>query len=238
MIHVGCCGWRKAHDTTFAHFRLLEVQKTFYKPPMTRTTRRWRQEEAPSDFPFTLKAWQLITHEPSSPTYRKADLEIDEDATDRYGSFRPTDEVFEAWGRTREIAEALTAPIILFQCPASFDPTPEHKENIRAFFGELDRGGFSFAWEPRGDWKANDIAALCEDLDLIHCVDPFEAQTVTEAVAYFRLHGIEGYYHNFTGEELEQVRARCEPFETTYVLFNNVSMWEDALCFREMLGQR
>lgn len=238
MIHVGCCGWRKAHDTTFGHFQLLEVQKTFYKPPMTRTARRWRQEEAPPDFEFTLKAWQLITHEPSSPTYRRVDLEIDEEAEGRYGSFRPTEEVFEAWERTFEIAEVLEAAVIVLQCPASFEPTSEHKENMWAFFGEIDRAGFSLAWEPRGEWEDGEIAILCQDLNLIHCVDPFKSETVTKNVAYFRLHGVEGYYHNYSDEELERVRAWCEPFETAYVLFNNISMWEDALRFREMLGQR
>jgi len=52
MIHVGCCGWRKAHDTTYDHFGLIEIQKTFYKPPMVRTARRWREEEAPRISPL------------------------------------------------------------------------------------------------------------------------------------------------------------------------------------------
>ncbi|MHC1610664.1 MAG: DUF72 domain-containing protein [Candidatus Methanospirareceae archaeon] len=34
---------------------------------------RWRLR-APKEFEFTVKAWQLITHEPTSPTYRKARL--------------------------------------------------------------------------------------------------------------------------------------------------------------------
>ncbi len=235
MIHVGCCGWRKAHDTTFEHFRLLEVQKTFYKPPMERTARRWR-DQAPADFLFTLKAWQLITHEPSSPTYRRADLDIRDEARDRYGAFRPTEEVLQAWERTRAIADALAVPIVLFQCPASFDPTAEHKEAMRAFFGEIGRQPFTFAWEPRGAWQEDEIAALCQELDLIHCVDPFTSRTVTEHLAYFRLHGIDGYYHNYSDDELEQVVAWCEPFETAYVLLNNVSMWDDALRLRRMLG--
>lgn len=237
MIHVGTCGFRKAHDTTFEHLRLLEVNKTFYKPPMDRTARRWREEEGPEDFVFTLKAWQLITHEPSSPTYRKADLDIPDATRDHYGSFRPTDEVFDAWDRTREIADILNAPIVLFQCPASFEPTEDHKQAMRAFFGEADRGDLIFAWEPRGEWTEEAIAALCEELDLLHCVDPFDADTVTDEVAYFRLHGIDGYYHNYADEELEELRGLCQFFDETYVLFNNVSMWEDALRFREILGQ-
>jgi len=229
VIRVGCCGWRKSHDTTFAHLQLLEVQRTFYKPPMVRTARRWR-EEAPSDFVFTLKVWQLIPHEPSSPTYRKADLDVPDEAADRYGSFRPTT-------RTLEIADVLVAPLVVFQCPASFEPTVQHKENVRAFFESADRDGVTFAWEPRGEWGKDEIATLCHDLDLVHCIDPFESETVTGDPACFRPHGIDGYYHNYSDEELDELRARCDPFETAYALFNNVSMWEDALRFRELLGQ-
>jgi hypothetical protein len=35
-------------------------------------------------------------HDPSSPTYRKADLDIPDEKSDRYGTFRPTDDVFDA----------------------------------------------------------------------------------------------------------------------------------------------
>ncbi len=49
---------------------MLELQKTFYRPPRLPTAERWRRE-TPAEAEFTLKAWQLITHEPSSPTYRR-----------------------------------------------------------------------------------------------------------------------------------------------------------------------
>jgi uncharacterized protein YecE (DUF72 family) len=110
---------------------------------MVRTARRWREAEAPSDFVFTLEAWQLITHDPSSPTYHKADLDISDEKRERYATFRPTNEVFDAWDRTREIAETLVAPIVLFQCPVSLEPTDEHKESMGAFFGEVERGDFT-----------------------------------------------------------------------------------------------
>jgi len=45
----------------FTQFKLVEVQQTFYKMPKLDTALGWRQE-APSDFEFSLKAWQLITH--------------------------------------------------------------------------------------------------------------------------------------------------------------------------------
>lgn len=235
MIRVGCCGFPRRHAEVFSTLSLLEVQKTFYKPPRVATARRW-SEEAPEGFVFTLKAWQLITHEPTSPTYRRAGIEVPGDAAGHYGAFRATEEVFEAWERTREIADALDAAVVVFQCPASFRPTAEHRRRLRAFFGEVERDGRLFAWEPRGAWEDEDVRALCEELDLVHAVDPFARHPVTGSPAYLRLHGIGGYRYRYTGEDLDALESICAQHDEAWVLFNNDSMWEDALRFRERVA--
>lgn len=56
----------------FKQFKLVEVQQTFYKLPKLETALKWRGT-APSDFEFTLKASQLITHPAASLTYRRAE---------------------------------------------------------------------------------------------------------------------------------------------------------------------
>jgi len=235
LIKVGCCGFPKAKPEYYKHFAVVEVQQTFYKPPRVETAHRWRAE-APPEFEFALKAWQLITHEPASPTYRKARLRIAVEEEDRYGSFRPTAEVFSAWERIREIAQALAAKIVVFQCPASFTPTEEHIANMHAFFREAERGGMIFAWEPRGEWANGEIERICRELDLIHCVDPFKRLPVYGAPAYFRLHGITGYRYRYTDEDLNQLLEWCRRYEEVYCLFNNVSMWESASEFRRLAG--
>lgn len=236
-IKVGCCGFRRAQAKYYRHFELIEIQKTFYQLPMLKTARRWR-EEAPEGFEFTLKAWQLISHEPSSPTYRRLRIEIPAEKRDRYGSFRPTDEILDAWERTMEIAEALSARIVLFQCPASFTPTEEHMANMRAFFKRVDRGGLTFAWEPRGEWKDEEIEALCRELNLVHCVDPFKRQPVYGDFAYFRLHGVTGYRYRYTDEDLEQLLDWCRRFDEAYCLFNNISMWDSSSTMKRLVDNR
>ncbi|MFQ5882008.1 MAG: DUF72 domain-containing protein [Candidatus Methylomirabilales bacterium] len=66
-----------AHATrgVFRRFPVVELQQTFYQPPRLKTVQRWR-EEVPATFEFTMKAWQLITHEPGSPTYRRLKIAI------------------------------------------------------------------------------------------------------------------------------------------------------------------
>jgi len=229
-LKIGCCGWQQGRASYFRRFRLVEIQQTFYKPPQVMTAQHWR-EEAPPDFTFTIKAWQLITHEPSSPTYRKARLALDS-LPERYGAFRATDEVLAAWETTRRIAEALLAEVVLFQCPASFAPTAQHVNNLRTFFGTLKRGRLMLAWEPRGEWPDQLVAELCAELDLIHVVDPFQRRPVTTGTAYFRLHGRTGYRYRYTDEDLAQLAAWCRDFNRIYCLFNNVSMWDDAMRFQ------
>jgi uncharacterized protein YecE (DUF72 family) len=68
-LRIGCCGFVAAQAQYFRLFKVIEIQQTFYQLPWLETAAKWRSA-APEDFEFTLKAWQVITHEPSSPTYR------------------------------------------------------------------------------------------------------------------------------------------------------------------------
>ena len=235
-VKIGCCGFAKGRRDYFARFRLVEIQQTFYKPPQLKTALHWR-EEAPQDFEFTIKAWQLITHHSQSPTYRKAGLKIPPEKEDCYGFFRPTAEVSSAWQTTKEVATALKARVIVFQCPARFVENAENIQNLRNFFQNLERENFLFVWEPRGDWSEKVIRSLCEELDLIHCVDPFEGKPALHGQPrYFRLHGGPGYRHRYSDEELKWLAGLAE--EGGYFLFNNLTMYDDALRFAEILGLR
>lgn len=229
---MGCCGFARKLEEYARELPVVEVQQTFYQPPQVSTAERWGRR-VPEGFVFTLKAWQLVTHPPTSPTYRRLSRPVPASQLDRYGFFAPTEEVHEAWARTLEVARALRAAVVVFQCPASFTPTPAHVENLRRFFRRAPRDGLQLAWEPRGPWPEGLVRQLCQDLDLIHCTDPLAAPSVYGRVRYYRLHGRGGYRYRYTEEDLRQLRGRCTA--PAYVLFNNVSMWEDALRFRDLL---
>lgn len=235
-IKVGCCGFARGMKQYFSHFGLVEIQQAFYKPPKLETATHWR-EQASGDFEFCLKAWQLITHPPSSVTYRKARIQISPGKEKNFGFFRSTEEVRAAWEKTQEVALALRARMVIFQCPSRFSESEENIWNLRKFFQEVDRSGFCFAWEPRGNWKEDTIKSLCQELDLIHCIDPFEGKKpLYGRPRYFRLHGGPGYRHKYTEEELKWLAGLAEG--ETYFLFNNLSMYDDALRFKEILRAR
>lgn len=233
MIKIGCCGFREKREDYFHHLMVVEIQKTFYMLPRALTAEKWKRE-APPSFEYTVKAWQLITHEPKSPTYRKAKLPI-ERGSERYGFFRPTDEVFDAWERCRAIARILDARIVVFQCPPSFHETREHMENMRQFFSSIERD-FRYAWEPRGKWSDTTIERMCGELDLIHCVDPFKNTSVHGTPRYYRLHGIGGYGYEYAGDDLHWLAELCKKDKEVYCLFNNISMVKNALEFKKMIS--
>jgi len=220
---VGCCGFAAAREKYYENFTVVEIQKTFYQPPQEKTAEKWRKE-APADFEFTLKAWQLITHPPKSPTYRKLKLQIPEKEKKNYGFFKPTDEVFQAWEKTEKIASILKAKVIVFQCPRSFQPTEENTKNLEQFFKKIKRKDYLFAWEPRGHWKEDEVVKLCDKLDLICCVDPFKNNPHRQNIGYFRLHGKGGYRYKYADSDLKELREISTQFPKVYCMFNNVCM--------------
>ena len=239
-VLIGCCGWTEAHRKYFTDFPVIELQSTFYQPPSPELAEKWRRE-APADFIFTLKAWQLITHPASSPTYRKLKTAIDPKKAHRYGHFRPTEEVWEAWQATKSIAEALQAAGIVFQCPPGFGPTEENCANLEEFSRPIKRRNWLIAWEPRGRWEPDVVRDLCRRLDLVHCVDPFTAEPVHGQPIYFRLHGRGRYRYSYTDEDLADLRKTCERHRDAghspiYVLFNNTDMRQDALRFKSLMA--
>jgi uncharacterized protein YecE (DUF72 family) len=236
---IGCCGWNGAKHKYFAEFQTVELQSTFYELPSVALASKWRAI-APDSFRFCLKAWQLITHAPSSPTYRKLKSKLSADEYDSVGLFRPTEQVMLAWERTAAIARELKAEVVLFQCPPSFRAEADNLRNLQRFFSKIKREAFKLAWEPRGEWPSDLIAGVCRDLDLLRCADPFGVDSFGVRVPYWRLHGRGRYSYRYSGEELETLRDLVNTSPATerprYIFFNNIWMKEDALQFRRFLS--
>ncbi len=236
-VRVGLCGFTVAAGDYVREFPLVEVQATFYEPPRDATLRRWRAL-APLRFEFTLKAWQLVTHEPTSSTYRRLRRPLTPTERADVGGFRTTPIVLGAWTRTLECARILGATAVLLQCPPSFRPTRANIERMHGFFATVERpAGVRLLWEPRGPWPADIVRGVCRDLALVHVVDPFVSKTVTPEETYFRLHGITGARHVYSDEELARL-ADMLPGDggPAYVLFNNLPRVNDARRFVQLLG--
>ena len=236
-VKIGLCGFTIAIAEYPRWFPLVEVQQTFYQPSAPGVMRRWRAG-VPADFEFTIKAWQRVTHTAASPTYRRLKRPLTAAERAGAGAFRDSAIVAEGWRATVDAAALLGASAILFQCPASFRPTDENVANMRSFFRRIDRPpNVRLLWEPRGPWRADVVAALCADHELVHVVDPFVNPTVTRGVTYYRLHGITGSRHVYSDDELLRLRDMVPADGETYVMFNNIPRADDARRFGRLLGE-
>jgi uncharacterized protein YecE (DUF72 family) len=223
MIKVGCCGYAAAMKKYHETFRLVELNSTFYQYPKMSTVEGWRKK-APNNFEFTVKAHQDISH--------KYKLTIEE-------------ECLQAFEKMKEICKTLKAQILVIQTPPSFKP--DSLEKAKEFFLTVDRENLQLVWETRGStWNTSavreKIAKTLQKANVTHVTDPFvTTPAYVENIAYFRLHGLgkQMYYYQFTDNELKRLYMFLKPFEDegkeVYVLFNNLSMFEDALRFKEFL---
>ncbi len=85
------------------------------------------------------------------------------------------------------------------------------------------------------------MAELCAELNLLHCVDPFESSSVYGEVVYWRLHGRGGYFYTYTEDEIawlaQQALAQTAAGkQRVCIFFNNTSMKNDALRLQSLLA--
>jgi uncharacterized protein YecE (DUF72 family) len=234
-VRVGLCGWTVAQSSYVRRFPVVEVQHTFYQPPSDAVLARWRTQ-VPASFEFTIKAWQVVTHESNSPTYRRLKPPLPDSARGHVGGFRTTPPVLAGWQRTLECARILRATAVLVQCPKSFRPTAENIGRLRSFVSQVERPAGRLLWEPRGEWPTPLLAELCAELNLVHVVDPMHNETVTPEHTYYRLHGTSGLRHVHTDDELRRLRDLVDGRPSPYVMFNNLPRAGDAERFLAMLS--
>jgi len=208
----------------FESYSLVELNSTFYEYPRMETVGGWR-EKAPENFEFTVKAHQDISH--------KAKMRVDENS-------------LKAFETMKQICKTLKANILLFQTPGSF--RPDKLGEAEKFFRAVDREGLTLVWETRGpEWEKPEVveklSQVLSRLNVVHVTDPFRVlPAYTSQIAYFRLHGLgeELYYYQYTDEELRRLGEIAKNFEAegkmVYVLFNNLSMFEDGLRFMQYLS--
>ena len=245
-IHIGCCGFATSRKKYYQEYDVVELQDTFYNPPDESKLKKLRGE-APENFIFTMKAWQAITHPPSSATWRRCKIKIPKELWDKYGFLRPTKENFDAWELIAKGARSLSARVVVIQTPPSFGYSEENYKNIVEFFSSITPAGFIIGWEARGTWKdhTDKIKEIIEMFkDVIHITDPFRATPVTlKETSYFRLHGIGGkevnYKYKYTDEDLSKLKNFIHKLHNKeiYVMFNNIYMALDAKRFKVILGK-
>ncbi|BBD73452.1 hypothetical protein HS1genome_1841 [Sulfodiicoccus acidiphilus] len=214
---------------------VMEVQQTFYDLVSESTATRMRRE---FPFEFTVKASQVITHEITSPTYRRTKKFVGR--PENYGRFKVNRDTERALEYTLKVAKVLNASVVVFQTPPSFHPTEENLRSMKEFSTLLDRS-FLYAWEHRGEgWSDELVSRVLSETGFLHAVDPFRRRSLS-SLKYYRLHGIGdkevNYRYRYTEQDFE-VLVNALGEDLNYVMFNNVHMIRNALEFKEYLERR
>src|SRR2546427_10135619 len=149
----------------------VEIQETFYRPVSVERAAKWRAL-APPEFRFAVKASQFITHEASSPTYRRSGRVIPPEDRAAYGNFQDSRPVREGWEASRAVAEALGAHMIGFQTPSTFGPTDANRTALFRFFESI-RTNATKGIELRGGWATHLGGRIGHEPSRVHGVDPF-----------------------------------------------------------------
>lgn len=242
-IVIGTCGFQKSRKLHYNNLDGVEVQATFYDPRNTVLLEKWRKE-APTGFVFTMKAWMLITHKYNKKLWRRLKKEPPGDRG-RYGFFRDTEEVWWAWEKTLEAADAIDAEVIVLQSPASFAPTEENLNALRGFLGKAERRGRALAWEPRGEWwtRLDLLGQIAAQHDVMIVGDPLKERTPIGGVAYVRLHGMGGevnYRCKYAKDDLARLHSWAmkegKTSRAVYIMFNNVYAYEDAVTLKTLIA--
>jgi uncharacterized protein YecE (DUF72 family) len=239
-IKVGCCGLAGLSFLEYSKkFEVVELQSTFYKLPLPETAARWRRSVA-EGFEFTMKAFQGITHPISSPTWRRAGSQKPKENQEAYGHLQLTEENLECWRKTMQIFSILKATFCVINLPPSFSRTEENVERLLNFFKGSDVNiGIEFrhpSWFKEDQQTAEDL----KKIGAVHIVDPLVSKPIIETnIQYFRLHGLgsKPYIYKYSDDDLHRLSRIVEgqSAETVYVMFNNITMREDAQRFIKML---
>lgn len=210
-IRIGCCGLPVGEKKYYSKFKVLEVEETFYGR-MDAEEALILREGAPGDFEFTVKADRIITE----------------------GSFAPTNQVYQAWGKLEEVSSILKSKIIVFETPPSFTSDKVNRDNIINFFKKIDRDKYTFIWDPQGSWLEEEISRISSECGLIRALDPFNMVAQKKGLRYFRLSGVGSRKYKYTGLDLKKLQdlseneARLNEPEAIYIMFNNFYMMGDA----------
>jgi uncharacterized protein YecE (DUF72 family) len=187
------------------YINIVEVNSTFYRPPVTRITLSWikRVQEYP-EFLFAVKLHQSFTHEKTAFSQKDSD------------EFKFGIDPLRAHSRLAAI---------LIQFPWSFKNTGRSREHLERIFHEFK--GYPMALEIRhGSWNRPDFFQWLQDQRVGFCnidqpvindsLEPIAVQTHPE-FSYVRLHGRNyknwfsqsagrdaRYNYLYSGEELDE----------------------------------
>lgn len=189
-VHVGQAAL-KGHLERYAKtFDLLEIKSDPALPSVKHLKRL--QQQAPEGFLFSLVLPKKLAELSETPS--AASL-----------------------AEVRTAANALGARFVLVRTPATFAPSARSRARFTALVEGLRGEGARVAWEPRGIWTDEEIAAWAAELDVLAVRDLAEQDPAPGPVVYTRLLAL-GRNARVGSGAIERLGERLEGVEEAFVI--------------------
>jgi uncharacterized protein YecE (DUF72 family) len=215
----------KADELKFysRYFNAVEINSTFYRPCAPKTAESW-VKRTPTDFEFTVKAWQQFTHAKEEWT------------AEQVGEFKQG---------IQPLVDAAKLGCIIFQFPASFRHTPETMDRLKKLLElfhdhpravELRHRSWDDVWPTLASCEA--VPAFIDEPKFKDSIRQ-DVDTASGPLLYVRLHGRkfdkwwrhehrnERYDYLYSAEELRPYTIRLKSvieskhIQRAYIFFNN-----------------
>jgi len=201
-------------------FKTVEINASFYRFPQKSWVTTWIKH-SPSDFDFSIKVHQSITHK------------------SRLGSAAP-----KLWEKFMQPLKPLQDKIsfYLFQFPSYFKPTHENLLRIRSFVKDMGLEAIAvFEFRDPTWWRlTNEIASCGAVFCSVDAPELPKEVIPSNGTVYLRMHGrTEWYAHYYTRSELLEIARKLleSRAERIYVYFNNDhGMLENALEMKKLIN--
>jgi uncharacterized protein YecE (DUF72 family) len=205
------------------YFNVVEINSTFYRPCSPKTAESWARR-TPSDFEFTVKAWQQFTH--------------------KKGEWTP-EQVEEFKSGIAPLIDADKLGCILFQFPASFRHTPETMDRLKSLLEKfadypkaVELRHQSWGDAPPALQEFNAVPTFIDEPKFKDSIRQ-DFEITSAGMLYLRFHGRkfekwwrhehrnERYDYLYKPEELEPYAVRLKSIlenkdiRRAYVFFNN-----------------
>jgi uncharacterized protein YecE (DUF72 family) len=232
------------------HFPLVEVDATYYAPPVEQTAALWAGR-TPDGFTFNIKAFSLLTGHPTKPSALYKDLRPKTDKKTIYPDDLSAQAYEDVWSRFLSALDPLVDAgklgLILFQFPPWFTIRKSNKQYLLEVARRCSplrvavefRHSSWFAGDNQQETldflRKHDLPFVCVDMPQGHrsSLPPVLAATSNLAVVRFHGHSDkwtskdihEKFGYLYSDEELKEWAPRltelAEETDETHVLMNN-----------------
>lgn len=235
-LNIGCSGWfywdwkgtfypqQMSTNQWFSHyaetFDTVELNAPFYAWPTVANVKSWVKQAADSDFVYTVKACELITH---------------------IKRFEDTASLVEDFGYVADLLGPRMG-CLLFQLPPNYDYSRERLDTI---LGQLQPHRRNVVEFRHGSWWNDDVYAAFREAGVIFCACSApglpDDLIRTHDEIYVRLHGPEKWYrYDYSDAELGEwaEKIRDSGAKRVWVYFNNdygANAVRNGLKLRELL---